>query len=136
MTARETSVGALVVNSKNEFLLLFSRRSSYWCFPKGHMEGEESDELKTMDREVKEETGINSYELIKGFRELEDYDFDRDDHHTDKEAIFYLIRTDDPVEISIEHKDFKWVDYKTALNMVKHDAQKRMITKAYELLTK
>jgi bis(5'-nucleosidyl)-tetraphosphatase len=135
MEKHETSIGAVVVNSKNQFLLLFSRRSSYWCFPKGHMESQE-DEKATMRRELLEETGIKNFSLIKGFREEEDYSFDREGYNTKKKAVFYLLKTDDPVIISIEHTDFKWVDYEEALKLVKYEAQRVMIRKAYEFLGK
>lgn len=118
MEKKETSVGAVVINSKNKLLLIFQRKANYWEFPKGHMEGTEIDELKTMDREVKEETGIKNYELIEGFRHEENYSFERDGTHRQKKVIFYLIKTDDPIDISLEHKDYKWVDYEEALKLV------------------
>lgn len=135
MEKKETSVGAVVINSKNQFLLLLCRRSKYWSFPKGHMEGQE-DELATMRREVEEETGIKNFTLIDGFREVEDYEFTRDGYHSYKIAVFYLIRTNDPVEINFESSDFKWVDYETALKMVKYDAQREIIRKAQGFLNK
>ena len=89
MGKQETSIGAVVINSKNKILLILQRRADYWEFPKGHMEGAE-DELLTMEREVKEETGINKYELIKGFRHEGNYSFERDDNHVNKKVVFYL----------------------------------------------
>ena len=135
MEKKVTSVGAVVVNSKNEFLLLLARKSVYWNFPKGHMEGQE-DELDTMRREVEEESGIKNFTLIEGFREVEDYAFTRDGYKSNKIAILYLIRTDDPVEINLESREFRWVDYETALEMVKYDAQREIIKKAYAFITK
>ena len=83
MDKKETSVGAVVINSQNKILIIFQRKAQYWEFPKGHMEGQE-DELVTMDREVKEETGIKNYELIKDFRQEINYVFERDGNTVQK----------------------------------------------------
>src|SRR4030042_5545574 len=133
MEKYDTDAGAVIVNSKNEFLLLFKRSFKYWECPKGHMEGQE-DELLTMDREVKEETGIRNYDLIKGYRFLDKYTYNKDGVIIHKTAIMYLIRTNDPVEITIEHEDYKWLNYEDALKLVKHKEQKQMITEAYKFL--
>jgi len=135
MEKQETSIGAVVINSKNEFLLLFQRKAQYWEFPKGHMEGQEG-ELVTMAREVKEETGIRNYDLIKDFRQETSYSFERNDEKINKTTIFYLIRTDDPIEICIEHEKHLWTDYETALRKVKYDSQRRVLKKAYEFISK
>src|SRR4030042_594069 len=135
MEKYDTDAGAVVVNSKNEFLLMFKRSYEYWEFPKGHMEGQE-DELTTMDREVKEETGIKNYKLIKGFRHVINYTYNKEEVIIHKTAIMYLISTDDPVEINIEHKEYKWADYHVALKMLKHEDQRQMGREAYAYLKK
>jgi len=133
MEKHETSVGAVVINSQNKILLLFQRKAEYWEFPKGHMEGQE-DELVTMDREVKEETGIKNYELIKGFRHEINYVFERDEDTVYKKVIFYLIRTDDPIQICIEHEQYKWVGYEEALGLVKYEEQREVLRSVHEFL--
>jgi len=133
MEKKETSVGAVVINSQNKILLIFQRKAEYWEFPKGHMEAQE-DELVTMDREVKEETGIKSYELIKGFRHEINYVFERDEDTVYKKVIFYLIRTDDPIQVCIEHEQYKWVDYDEALRLVKYEEQREVLRSMHEFL--
>ena len=134
MEKQDTDAGAVVINSKNEFLLLFKRSYQYWESPKGHMEGQE-DELGTMDREVKEETGIKNYELIKGFKHVMKYTYEKEGVVINKTVNMYLIRTDDPVNICIEHEKYEWVNYEDALKMVKHEGQKQMLKKAYEFIS-
>ena len=134
MEKQDTDAGAIVVNSKNEFLLLLKTSFNYWEFPKGHMEGREIDELETMDREVKEETGIKNYECFDGFRFEKKYSYDKNGVIIHKTAYMYLIRTDDPVDINIEHKEFKWLSYEDALKLVKHEQQREMIRQAYAFL--
>jgi bis(5'-nucleosidyl)-tetraphosphatase len=129
MERQETSVGAVVISSNSQFLLILQRKADYWEFPKGHMEGQE-DELVTMDREVKEEIGIKHYELIKGFRHETHYSFNDDGCIINKTAVFYLIRVNEPITISIEHKEYRWVNYKEALKLVKYNTQKATLTKA------
>lgn len=53
----EKSCGAIVINDKDEILLI-KHRVGHVSFPKGHMEEGETEE-ETAIREVKEETGID-----------------------------------------------------------------------------
>ena len=133
MEKHDTDAGAIVVNSKKEFLVMFKRSYQYWEFPKGHMEGQE-DELTTMDREIKEETGIKNYELIEGFKHVMKYTYEKEGVTIHKTVNMYLIKTDDPVEINIEHEEYRWVSYGDALNLLKHEGQKQMLKEAYEFL--
>jgi 8-oxo-dGTP pyrophosphatase MutT (NUDIX family) len=55
--------GCIVLNDKNEVLLVSSIKGGVWSFPKGHMENGE-DPKDTATREVVEETGYK-VELIR-----------------------------------------------------------------------
>lgn len=48
--------GGVLLNSQGQVLLIRDRQG-YWCFPKGHLDPEESPEQAAL-REVEEETGI------------------------------------------------------------------------------
>ena len=70
----EKSCGALVYRknrSQIELLLIKNRYGGHWSFPKGHVEGQET-EIQTALREVKEETGID-INIQKGFRQMVEY---------------------------------------------------------------
>ena len=54
--------GGLVLNEKNELLMIFRRGK--WDLPKGKLDDDESIEQCAM-REVKEETGIANLALVK-----------------------------------------------------------------------
>ena len=57
---REKSCGALVVRKNGEsydLVLLRHRFGGHWSFPKGHVEGGET-EAETARREIREETGL------------------------------------------------------------------------------
>ena len=70
----EKSCGAIVYRknrSQIELLLIKNRYGGHWSFPKGHVEGQET-EIQTALREVKEETGID-INIQKGFRQMVEY---------------------------------------------------------------
>ncbi len=54
--------GGLVLNERNELLMIFRREK--WDLPKGKLDANETIEQCAL-REVKEETGINNLDLIK-----------------------------------------------------------------------
>ena len=64
----EKSVGAIVVNQGGLYLLLnrADKNGDFWEFPKGHQLEDEKD-IETLKRELKEETGIEKFELIENF---------------------------------------------------------------------
>ena len=71
---REKSCGALVYRYEGDrlmLLLLRHRHGGHWSFPKGHVEGEET-EIETALREIREETGL-SVSLREGFRHTVEY---------------------------------------------------------------
>ena len=70
----EKSCGALVYRRNREqieLLLIKNRYGGHWSFPKGHVEGRET-EVQTALREVKEETGLD-ISLQSGFRHAVEY---------------------------------------------------------------
>ena len=70
----EKSCGAIVYRknrSQIELLLIKNRYGGHWSFPKGHVEGQET-EIQTALREVKEETGLD-INIQKGFRQMVEY---------------------------------------------------------------
>ena len=57
----EKSCGAIVYRKSHgniEILLIKHVNSGHWSFPKGHVEGSET-EIETAKREIKEETAID-----------------------------------------------------------------------------
>ena len=70
----EKSCGAIAYRknrSQIELLLIKNRYGGHWSFPKGHVEGQET-EIQTALREVKEETGLD-INIQKGFRQMVEY---------------------------------------------------------------
>ena len=76
---REKSCGALVFRlpedvtepTPPDILLIRHRKGGHWSFPKGHVEGTET-EVETAKREIKEETAIDVL-IDPTFRETVSY---------------------------------------------------------------
>ncbi len=70
----EKSCGAVILrhNDENDYdVLLVKHTAGHWGFPKGHVEGNETEE-ETAIREVKEETGYDCT-IDNSFRETSSY---------------------------------------------------------------
>ncbi len=137
----EKSVGAVIFRrekGERKYLLLRypSLREDYWDFPKGHIEKGESEE-ETLKRELQEETGIEKIKIIPGFKEWIKYFFKSNDEGIFKIVNFYLAETDEfDVKISKEHKDYTWVSFNEALDLLKYANAKKVIVKADNFLSK
>jgi len=67
---REKSCGCIIFNN-SEQVLLIKMTAGHWSFPKGHIEGTET-ERNTAYREVLEETGLTC-KILDGFRYITTY---------------------------------------------------------------
>ena len=116
----EKSCGIVLFNS-DEFLLIQHPTKSngdegHWDFPKGHVEGNET-ELETAKRELVEETGIVNFRLFDGFRYRIEYNFQKVDEMVPKEVIFFLAESNTKeVVLSSEHQNFIWLNKHLAHN--------------------
>lgn len=119
----EKSCGAVVyrtVNGKREYLLIFNKKGGakgHWGFPKGHVEGRET-EAQTARREILEETGIET-SLDTGFRETSTYS---PREGVMKDVVYFAAQVNNP-EITLQKSevaDFMWADYETALKTLSH----------------
>ncbi|EFA84933.1 hypothetical protein PPL_01926 [Heterostelium album PN500] len=79
-TSHFIGCGGLVINEKNEILLITEKqRPDKWKIPGGALDAGE-DICKTAVREVFEETGVHAeFVSVLGFRQLHNYAFDRGD---------------------------------------------------------
>jgi 8-oxo-dGTP pyrophosphatase MutT (NUDIX family) len=113
----EKSVGAVIKyqspSSKlkdPEFLLLRNRRG-YWGFPQGHKEEGET-EIQTLFREVYEETGINSLNILSFIGRIRYSFFKGEGVKSRKEVSFYYATTNiRDITLSNEHDDFIWTTF-------------------------
>lgn len=141
---KEKSAGAVVFRKENSqvYYLLLHYQPGHWDFPKGHIEKGEAEE-ETVKREVTEETGIEDIEIIPGFKEWVKYFFRKSYGMKGAEkkkapwvfkiVVFYLVGTHtEEVKISFEHKGYKWLPYKEAVEQLTFKNAKDILKKANE----
>ena len=126
----EKSCGAIVYRRYHgniEILLIKHVNSGHWSFPKGHVEGDET-ELETARREIKEETGLDVI-LDQTFRETVSYSPRRD---TQKVVVYFLAlaRNYDYVPQEDEIAEIRWVDIIRATHMLTYENDKTIVNKA------
>ena len=133
---RETSAGTVLLcntSGKNEFLLL-NYPQAHWDFVKGKMEVGETQH-ETVRREMREETGISNFKLIKGFEENVEYNFRFKNEVIHKKVIFFLAKTDvKKISLSNEHNDYLWLGYNDALKKITFKNAKNILAKANKFL--
>ncbi len=126
--AIETSAGAVVFyrDVQIEYLLLLS---TYWGFPKGHIEAGE-DERTAALREVREETGLE-ITLLDNFRQVDAYSFSRRGTVVQKESIYFLGEARDRnSRLSWEHSDMIWLSFDEALARLKYEGGRTILRAA------
>lgn len=145
---QEKSAGAIIFRMENNepCYLLLHYPSGHWEFAKGHIEEGENRE-DAAKREIGEETGIKSFEIIPGFKEYIKYFF-RQSYNLEGKAkkdapwvfklvVFYLAKTDThEVKISKEHQGFVWLSYPQALKKLTYKNAKELLKKANDYLMK
>ena len=130
----EKSVGAIVVNTAGLYLLLdrANKNGDFWEFPKGHQLEDESN-IKTLKRELKEETGIEKFELIENF--LGKNEYVSSSTGNTRIILLYLIKVlKDKIIISQEHKGYIWATFDDALTKLNHDKWKEILISAKKRL--
>ncbi len=126
----EKSCGAIVYrrfHGNVEILLIKHINSGHWSFPKGHVEGEET-EVETARREIKEETGLDVI-IDQTFRETVSYSPKRD---TQKIVVYFLAmaRNYDFTPQAEEIAEIRWVDIGRATQLLTYENDKTIIAKA------
>lgn len=136
----EKSCGTILFcGQKNERkYLVLHYPGGHFDFPKGHVEkGEESSEHTTALRELEEETGIANAKILSGFRHPVYYTYNKKGKRSFKEVIFFIAEAKDKkVILSLEHKNFFWLDFKVALEKLTFANAKNLLKKAEEYLSK
>lgn len=129
----ERSCGAVVMSENDtKVLLIKNKRSAHWGFPKGHIEKGETQE-ETAIRETKEETGLD-IDILDGFSCKSEYTIQG---RVEKAVIIYLARTNN-TEVTIQEEEideYVWVDFSSALKMLRFDNDKSILNKAIDFIS-
>lgn len=126
----EKSCGAIVYrkfHGNTEILLIRHIKSGYWSFPKGHVEGNET-EAETAVREIKEETNIDVL-IDTGFRETVSFSPRRD---TSKTVVYFVAKAlnTDTKPQEEEISEIRWVEIGQAISHLTYDNDKLVVSKA------
>lgn len=133
----EKSCGAVVFTRRNEQLLfvLVQEKSGAYSFPKGHMEGNET-EMETARREIFEETGLHP-EFLNGFRHQEEYNLS-EKPGTRKQVVYFLAKFEKEPLLPRkgEIRKIHLLPYEQALSRFTYEGTRHILTEAYAFLMK
>ena len=123
----------ILINNEIHYLLV-RQTNGFLSFPKGHVEGNETEE-ETALRECLEETGLN-VNIRKGFREVINYKIPEID--VDKDVVLFVGEIDnlDYHRQEKEIDDIQVYKYQEAYNLLEFDNWKQVLKKANDFLTK
>ena len=131
----EYSCGAVVFTRRNDqlFFVIVEGNSGSHSFPKGHMEGSET-EKETARREIWEETGLIPA-FIPGFRETEDYDVVKKTD-TRKHVTYFLaeFRNEPLSPRPGEIKSLRLLPFEEALLSLERESARRILAAARDFL--
>jgi tRNA nucleotidyltransferase (CCA-adding enzyme) len=140
---KEFSYGAVVYKTEDGkilFLLVRSRRSGNWGFPKGHCEKGETP-FETAKREIYEETGIRETEFDLEFQKRDVYLIDgslpeNKGKITQKHSVYFLALalTGAKQEPDEEIQEMQWFDFAAAVEKLSFGNQKETLKEAYKKL--
>ena len=132
----EKSCGAVVYTKENGTIhyVIIRSKGGIYGFPKGHVEGTES-ETETALREVFEETGL-SVSLISGFRIENTYTFIRNGETILKHVVYFLgeYANQLPIAQESEVSSIHLMDFDSAMSMFQFENLKELLTKAHNFL--
>ena len=133
----EKSCGAVVFTRRDGQLLfvIVQEQPGSYSFPKGHMEGAET-EMETARREIWEETGLQPV-FLDGFYQQDEYHLS-EKPGTWKQVTYFLAEFDSEplVAQAGEIRRILLLPYEEALRIFPHENNRRILTAAYEFLTK
>lgn len=131
------SAGGVVLNSKGEILVV-NQRGNSWSLPKGHID-EGEDELTAAKREIAEESGIKSLELVRKLGTYERYKIglhEAEDRSELKEITMFIFRTnEEELRPSDPHNpEARWVPVKDVAKLLTHKKDKGFFESVKERL--
>ncbi|XP_059171558.1 bis(5'-nucleosyl)-tetraphosphatase [asymmetrical]-like [Physella acuta] len=137
-TSNLVAAGLLIfrrLHNKLEYLLLqTSYGENHWTPPKGHVDPGET-EFETAIRETEEESGFKK-EQLKILTEFE-RNLVYNVNGKPKRVVYWLselCNPNDPVRLSSEHQDFKWLHLDEACTLVKYPDMAALLKEANKFL--
>lgn len=130
----EKSCGAIIFKHENDELLVLvikHKKQGHFSFPKGHVEGSETEE-ETAKREIFEETGLE-VSLDTGFRYIVTYSPKKG---VMKDVVYFTASPTggklkpQPEEVS----EVKWVDVKNAFDTLTFENDRKLLSSAVQYM--
>lgn len=118
----EKSCGAVIFDGDK--VLVIQQVKGHWGFPKGHVEGGES-EVETAMREIKEETNLD-VEINEEYRYVEHYS---PEAGIEKDVVFFIAKKTGG-EIRVQEEEVKateWLLPREAIERVTFDSSKTVM---------
>jgi dATP pyrophosphohydrolase len=145
---RTKQVECIIFRKKKdiEFLLLkrIPKKGSFWQPPCGGVEPNDNSLLDAAYREIKEETGIHKNNIINVIENVHQFIMNNDYLTGEKstpitENVFGFevnpnVKVKLDLNIYIEHKEFKWVPFNLAIEMLKWEDNKKAFIKLNKIL--
>ena len=131
----ERSAGAVLFRETESgpLILLLNYPSGHWDFVKGKIESGETVK-QTVEREIREETGISDVEFVNGFQDKIEYYYQRSEGMVHKEVVFFLGKTKtSAIKISHEHLGFIWLGFDDALKKLTYKNAQNVLKKIKKL---
>ena len=132
----EKSCGAVVFTrcSGEIMFVIVQEASGAYSFPKGHMEGSET-EMETAAREIQEETGLHPV-FLPGFRELDEYN-PAEKPGTHKQVVYFLAEYGDEPLIPRqgEIRKILLLPYAEARQLLPYEGSRRVFAAARAFLS-
>ncbi|MBR3152983.1 MAG: NUDIX domain-containing protein [Clostridia bacterium] len=127
----EKSCGCIVID--NGKVLLVHHNSGHWGFPKGHVEGDET-EFETAIREVKEETNID-VEINSNTRYTIIYN---PEDGIEKEVVYFIAskNSDNLKNQESEVQEVEWVKLEEAVDRITYENSKDIMRRVIDDIKK
>lgn len=135
---QEKSCGAVLFTKESDNLkviLINLVNGGHWSFPKGHVEGNES-ETETALREIREETGLDKVNLINDFRMSTKYS---PKEGVIKEVIYFIATINNPDTIKIQKEEvnrYIICDTNKALDTITYENDKKILSSAIDYINR
>ena len=131
----ERSCGAVVYTRRGgqTLFVIVQEQSGRYSFPKGHMEGDET-EAETARREVFEETGLRPV-FLDGFRKTDAYDL-REKSGMRKQVVYFLAEFGDEPLLPREGeiRQILLLPYDQAMQCFVHEGTRCVLQAAHEFI--